>query len=122
VQEDSRVGGVSAIDLVASARTPQNAKDQTKKKAMKHVEPVTKEEQADWTEAEKADQSGVDQNATGYEGGNVGEEENVPAAELETETQLAEMNAPEEAEAEAQPEDCETAGQDEGIQQAEATE
>src|SRR5699024_5250898 len=106
LKEDSRVGGVSAIDLAKSGE--QSVKE--KIKDIQFAEPQA-EEAVDFAQEEKADQSGVDENATGFEGGNVGEEENLPAVEQEEESQMAEKAAPEEAEAEAQPEEGEEAAE-----------
>ena len=81
VKEDSRVGGVSAIDMGKPDEQSDN-----KAKDKKLVDPPAEDEAVDWTQEEKADESGVDENATGFEGGNVGEEENLPAAEQEEES------------------------------------
>ena len=80
-------------------------------------QPPTAEVEVDW-QTQQADQTGDD--ATGFEGGNVGEEENLPAAEQEAESQNAEVAAPEEAEAEAQPEDGEQVELDEATQTEDA--
>ena len=124
VREDSRVGAVSTVNLAPPENGRKSIIDKlkamAKKKQMKTVaQPPVEEEQVDWAEVQQADQSGVDENATGFEGGNVGEEENLPAAEQEAESHLAEMAEPEEAEAEAQQEDGEQMEMDEGIQQTE---
>lgn len=110
VREDSRVGGVSTIELdVPTGRsTKSKGKDAEPKSNRKAAEELAAEDDpVDWVAFQKADKSGVDENATGFEGGNVGEEEHLPANELEMESQGAENAAPEEGEAEAQPEDGE---------------
>ncbi|XP_017479496.1 PREDICTED: CBL-interacting protein kinase 30-like [Rhagoletis zephyria] len=83
------------------------ADDAAVKKASEQKKEDVAEEAINWEEVQKEDKSGVDENATGFEGGNVGEEENLPPAEQVVESQVAENNAPEEAEAEAQPEEGE---------------
>lgn len=85
IKEDSRVGGMSAIENVQET----SPKDKV-------------------SGAEEVAAGGEDEAAAGYEGGAVGvEEENLPPAEAEEECHLSQMNAPEEAEAEAMPEDGE---------------
>lgn len=117
VHEDSRLGAMSIVELgpdekdtketskIGGGEAPTEPANET---------PVT-EEPVNWVEEAKADKSGIEEKATGFEGGNVGAEENAPAAEQDEESPAAEKNAPEEAEGEAQPEEAgETPGSTEG--------
>lgn len=90
IKEDSRVGGMSAIE---------NVQEASEKKAPASTVPA---------EVAPAEDAGEEGDEAAYEGGAVGvEEENLPPAEAEEECHLSQMNAPEEAEAEAVPEDGE---------------
>ncbi|KAI2805066.1 hypothetical protein RDWZM_008288 [Blomia tropicalis] len=119
VHEDSRVGGVSAICLDTEPTLEIKDINEKKKTKTKTKAKGTDDDVPDLTEQEKNDKSGIDENATGDEGGNVGDEEEMVD---EKESQLAEIAAPEEAEAEANPEDGETAEEEEVAKQVDDSE
>lgn len=112
IQEDNRVGGVSMICMADQFTSTTGAGNTTVMSANADTTSADKaygnddeEEVPNFAELEKNDLSGIDENATGDEGGNVGEEENLPPQELEVESHMAEKAAPEEAETEANPDE-----------------
>ena len=107
IKEDSRVGGLSAVELVQDAEKGtmkhELVKTNRNKNQTNQDEANEDNSEEDYNKQETNDKSGVDVDATGYEGGSVGEE----LQEQVEDSQMAEIQAPEEAEGEAQPEDDE---------------
>lgn len=112
MREDSRVGGMSAVDMPSSVA---EAAPKRGKKSKKKPEEAAEEAEAEVeAPAEEDDPTGEYANATGMEGGNVGEEEYqyLDPAEQQFESQAGEMAAPEEAEEEANPVEGEEAAEE----------